>query len=45
VEPQQQGRTNQPAEQDAERAFPIPETRKELDDEHSYFNAQRDSDE
>ena len=31
MEPQQQGRTNQPAEQDAERAFQIPETRKELD--------------
>jgi hypothetical protein len=31
VEPQQQGRTNQPAEQDAERAFQIPEPRKELD--------------
>jgi hypothetical protein len=31
VEPRQQGRTNQPAEQDAERAFQIPETRKEHD--------------
>jgi len=31
AEPEQQGRTKPPAEQDAERAFHFPETRKELD--------------